>query len=711
MTAALDGALWPAARLGEAMAALAAACGLAARGDGGAPAPHPAPSGEEELQPWVEREARALGVEAQAVQTPYAETERMLRGCGPALLRIPGDGDGRLLAVLGGGGRTLRALGPDGAEHAVPRAEVREALCGPLEARQQAPVEALLDAAGVPPRGRARSRRLLLRQLLDRGAIQAGWLLRPGPGTPLWARLGGRRFAARVAGLLGVQVAQYALFLLSWWVMGTLGLRDRFDRGWVLLWLLLLATFIALRIHIYLAAGRISIEVGAQLKRHLLHGAFRLEPDPVRRMGPGQLLGRTLEVEAIEAFSFLGAMYLVMGTIELGFAGLVLAAGAGGAGHALLLLGWMGVAAVAGVAYCRERLRWTDGRIGLTNALVEQLVGHRTRIAQQGLRGAVEGDDARLEEYGRASARLNRREVLVGVLVPRGWFALGMAALLPAFVAGGASGGRAIAAVGGVLIAYRSFRILAISIEQLGGALVAWKRLAPLREAERTEEPVGSARLLPAAPPRMRAEARAPVLDLRRVTYRHPGRPEPTLREVSLAVFPRDRVLLEGPSGGGKSTLASLASAVRPAQGGLLLLDGLDPASVGHRGWRRRVVLVPQFHENHVLMGSLAFNLLVGREWPPSQAALEEAEAVCRGLGLGPLLERMPGGIFQMVGDTGWQLSHGERSRIYIARAVLQNPDVLILDESFAALDPELFRSSIDYLLQRDSALVLIAHP
>jgi ATP-binding cassette subfamily B protein len=67
--------------------------------------------------------------------------------------------------------------------------------------------------------------------------------------------------------------------------------------------------------------------------------------------------------------------------------------------------------------------------------------------------------------------------------------------------------------------------------------------------------------------------------------------------------------------------------------------------------------------------------------------------------------------IFQMVGDTGWQLSHGERSRIFIARAVMQNPDVLIMDESFAALDPERFRSSVDSLLQRDSALVLITHP
>jgi ATP-binding cassette subfamily B protein len=702
---ALDAVLWPAARLSEALDALAAASGLASRREGSAPAPSLGRVDDE----GVDRAARALGVEAQAVQSAYADVERMLRGCGPALLRIPGGGETRLLAVLGCRGRRLRVLNPDGTTRHVALAEVREALCQPLEAPHAATVDSLLDAAGVAPRARDRSRRLLLQQVLDRSVIQAGWLLRPGAGTPLTTRLGGRRFAARIAGVLGVQVAQYVVFLASWYVMGALGLRDRFDRGWMFLWLLLLATFIALRIHIYLAAGRISIEVGAQLKRHLLHGAFRLEPDPVRRMGAGQLLGRTLEVEAIEAFSFLGAMYLVMGTIELGFAAVVISAGTGGAGHALLLLGWIGVAAAASVAYCRERLRWTDGRIGLTDALVEQLVGHRTRAMQGEARGA-EDDGARLEAHGRASARLNRWEVAVGVIIPRGWFALGMASLLPGFVAGGVGGGHAVAAVGGVLIAYRSFRILGISVEQLGGALVAWKRLAPLHQAERVTEPVGAACLL-APPEPARNGSRAPVLDLRRVTYRHPGRAEPTLREVSLALYPRDRVLLEGPSGGGKSTLASLASACRPSQGGLLLLDGLDPASVGHRGWRRRVVLVPQFHENHVLMGSLAFNLLIGREWPPAPLALEEAEAVCRGLGLGPLLQRMPGGLFQMVGDTGWQLSHGERSRIFIARAVLQNPDVLILDESFAALDPELFRSSVDYLLQRDSALVLIAHP
>jgi ATP-binding cassette subfamily B protein len=64
-----------------------------------------------------------------------------------------------------------------------------------------------------------------------------------------------------------------------------------------------------------------------------------------------------------------------------------------------------------------------------------------------------------------------------------------------------------------------------------------------------------------------------------------------------------------------------------------------------------------------------------------------------------------------MVGDGGWQLSHGERSRIFLARALLQNADVTILDESFAALDPENLKTALDCALERAETLVVIAHP
>ena len=71
----------------------------------------------------------------------------------------------------------------------------------------------------------------------------------------------------------------------------------------------------------------------------------------------------------------------------------------------------------------------------------------------------------------------------------------------------------------------------------------------------------------------------------------------------------------------------------------------------------------------------------------------------------------MPGGMMQMVGETGWQLSQGERSRLFMARALLQNPELVVLDESFGALDPETLRLSLECVLRRAKTLMVVAHP
>jgi ATP-binding cassette subfamily B protein len=101
----------------------------------------------------------------------------------------------------------------------------------------------------------------------------------------------------------------------------------------------------------------------------------------------------------------------------------------------------------------------------------------------------------------------------------------------------------------------------------------------------------------------------------------------------------------------------------------------------------------------------------MGRAWPPSPKDLAEAEEVCRALGLGDLLDRMPAGMLQMVGETGWQLSHGERSRLFMARALLQGADLVILDESFGALDPATMRRCLQTAIDRAGTLLVIAHP
>jgi ABC-type transport system involved in cytochrome bd biosynthesis fused ATPase/permease subunit len=142
-----------------------------------------------------------------------------------------------------------------------------------------------------------------------------------------------------------------------------------------------------------------------------------------------------------------------------------------------------------------------------------------------------------------------------------------------------------------------------------------------------------------------------------------------------------------------------------------LLLDGVDRPSLGGDAWTSRIATAPQFHENHVFTEVMAFNLLMGRRWPPSRDDWLEAEALCRELGLGELLDKMPGGMNQIVGDTGWRLSHGERSRLYLARALLQGADLVLLDESFAALDPDNLRQALQCACRRAESLVVIAHP
>jgi ATP-binding cassette subfamily B protein len=240
----------------------------------------------------------------------------------------------------------------------------------------------------------------------------------------------------------------------------------------------------------------------------------------------------------------------------------------------------------------------------------------------------------------------------------------------------------------------------------LARAAVAWQQAAPLFKAAVAPRPsAASTPFMPA-----QGASGTTLLDAHALAYGYPGAAAPVLRGASVQMGAQDRVLLAGPSGSGKSTLAALLVGLRRPAGGLLLMGGLDRATLGDQ-WHRWATEAPQFHDNHIFTGTLAFNLLMGREWPPSPATLAEAQQVCEELGLAPLLQRMPAGLQQRVGETGWQLSHGERSRVFLARALLQRAPLTVLDESFAALDPATLHRCLRCALERAQALVVIAHP
>jgi len=302
---------------------------------------------------------------------------------------------------------------------------------------------------------------------------------------------------------------------------------------------------------------------------------------------------------------------------------------------------------------------------------------------------------------------------------------VGFAALFPVFMGRAVSSRPGLAvAVGGILLAYQALTKGLSGYASLTTAAIAWQRIGPLFKQGRTQ--ASSLPMVKLADDVNNSDdvechsddanaagnrVRLPVVQLSNISFKYPGRQQSVLNQCDLTIYPGERLLLQGHSGCGKSTLANILIGVNQPQQGLMLYKGLDLPSVGSQVWRKKIVSAPQFHENHVLSETFAFNLLMGGQWPPTAEVLAEAETICDELGLSDLLQRMPGGIMQMVGETGWQLSHGEKSRLYIARALLQGAELIILDESFAALDPENLSRALDCVIKRARTLLVIAHP
>ena len=694
---------WPASRLGEALEALARKSGFPVRS---------VDLGQEAFpdDDWIVTAAGGLGLEIEPVEIPYPAIERQLQVLGPAVLRLPGNGQRHFLAVLRGS-RKLRVLGPDLAVRRLPMEPVRAALCLEVEASLLPEVDRLLNEASVAGRQQRQARRVILRQRLGWARIGGCWLIRFPPGIGFRSQLQNAGVFTRLASLGVAHAAQFSLWILAWWMVGQGALQGRLDRGWLLAWVLILLTIVPLRLLTTWLEGMLAIGVGGLLKQRLLYGALQLEPEKIRHQGSGQLLGCVIESEAVESLALSGGLLGLVAGIELIMAAGVLGLGAGGWVHALLLLAWVATTLVMGWLYWGRYRRWTEARLSMTYDLVECMAGHRTRLAQQAPEHWHDGEDQAVERYLGLSTELDQTGVLLLAVVPRGWLIIGLLGLAPSFVSGSGSPAGLAVGIGGILLGHRALKRLSVGLQHLVGACISWKQVAPLFHSANDVQNERTAPSSTSAVGTIPTQPNSAVLEAYDLVFRYPGRNEPVLDGCGLRIKMGDRLLLEGPSGGGKSTLASLLTCLRVPQSGLLLLGGLDRQTLGTEAWRKRVCTAPQFHENHVLTATFSFNLLMGRCWPPRPQDLKEAETICQQLGLDELLRRMPAGLLQMVGETGWQLSHGERSRLYIARALLQGSDLVVLDESFASLDPENLRKALSCVLDRAGTILVIAHP
>ena len=712
MTAELIKFSWPLERIGEALEALARVSKLAPGSVHVTPFTSEIHAKDDEaLGEWIASNVDQLDLEAQSVFASYAELEQVVRAIGPALIRVRAGNDVRLLALLSGGRRRAVLLDPALKKCNVSTVAICAALRVPFELPLTPQLDQLLETVGVARRRRNKARQAILRERLSAVTIGGFWALRLPPGAGFFRQLRRAGVARDIAILAAAHAVQYVLSLLAWFVIGRAALQGRLDSATLLAWAMLLFTTIPLRVLTTWKQGVSAIRAGGLLKQRLLYGALRLDPDQIRHQGAGQLLGRIIETDAVETMALNGGFHGLLALIELAMSAVVLSMGSGGWLHAGLLVVWTGLALLIGWSYLGKRRHWMEQRMSITNELVESMTGHRTRLAQEPREHWHDAEDRSLEHYFRASKQMDRVAVTLSTLAPRGWLVIGIAGLAINFVRGGSSTGLLAVGLGGVLLAFSALRRMAAGIAQLTDALVAWQQVALIFHSAALNSASKSEPTFVTAAVNGGPERGEVLLDGRDLAYRFTDRTEAVVSRCDLRIKTGEKLLIEGPSGGGKSTLASLLAGLRQPDSGLLLLRGFDRRTLGDANWRRLVVSAPQFHENHVLSETFAFNLLMGRRWPARNEDLEECETVCRELGLGELLDRMPSGLNQMVGETGWQLSHGERSRLYIARALLQRADLVLLDESFAALDPENLRRALSCVLNRVQTLVVIAHP
>jgi ATP-binding cassette subfamily B protein len=181
---------------------------------------------------------------------------------------------------------------------------------------------------------------------------------------------------------------------------------------------------------------------------------------------------------------------------------------------------------------------------------------------------------------------------------------------------------------------------------------------------------------------------------------------EPVLKNVSVTIRPGEMIGLVGPSGAGKSTMINLLMRLYDTNDGAVLIDGTDIRNIGQRCLHDQMGAV--FQETFLFAGTIYDNITYARD----DATREEVIAAAKAANAHEFIMALPDGYNTVLGENGHTLSGGERQRLAIARAVLKNPKILILDEATSSLDPKtegLIQDALGKLV-KNRTTIAIAH-
>ena len=193
------------------------------------------------------------------------------------------------------------------------------------------------------------------------------------------------------------------------------------------------------------------------------------------------------------------------------------------------------------------------------------------------------------------------------------------------------------------------------------------------------------------------------ALRFENVDYAYDGGP-PVLKEVCFDVPPGRTVALVGPTGSGKSTIASLAVRLVDPAGGAVAVDGTDVRELSAADLAATVALVPQVP--FIFDDSIGANVTLGRA---EVSAANAATALCLAQADG-FVRRLPEGLDTMVGERGTSLSGGQRQRLTLARALAGSPRLLVLDDATSAVDPRVEAAILSGLREAGSSILVVAY-